>query len=138
MKKAIMFLGLAMMVAVSPVRAEEAKDATPPEFEYYQVPAMMLPVITADGLTQQVGISVSLETPYGKKDAVAAYAPRLVDAYIRDLFGALGSGQVMMKGNMLDVEKVKARLALVTEKVLGEDKDIVKNVFLQAVQQNRI
>jgi hypothetical protein len=131
-----MLLGLALVVAASPVMAADEK--APPEFEYYQVPAMLLPVITDKGLTQQIGISVSLETPYGQKDAVAEYAPRLVDAYIRDLFGAVGSGQIMMKGNVVDTEKLKARLSKVTQNVLGDKKDMVKNVYLQAVQQHGI
>ncbi len=136
MKKVIILLALVCgLFAVPAYAAEEAKA---PEFEYYQVPPLYLPVITEKGLTQQVSLVVSLELPFGKKDEISAYGPRLVDAYIREMFGALASGQVMVKGNVLDIEGVRNRIATVTEKVLGKSNEHVKAVLLQAVQQHQI
>ena len=67
------------------------------------------------------------------KKEIEEQEPRLADAYLQDLYGALGSGQAMMKGRMIDVYAVKQRLTAVTEKVLGPDK--VHDVLLQVVQQ---
>lgn len=113
------------------------KAAVAPTIEYYEVPPVVVPVITDKGLTQQVALAISLELEPGEKDKIAAYGPRLVDAYLSDLFGAMGSGQVMMKGNLVDLEAIKLRLAAVTGKVLGDKRENVKAVLLQAVQQNR-
>lgn len=106
--------------------------------EYYQVPPLVVPVVGEKGVMQQVSLAISLEVPPGKKDVVSAYGPRLVDAYISDLFGALGNGQVMMRGNMVDVTKIKTRLTSVTERVLGDKKENMKSLLLQAVQQRPI
>lgn len=150
MKKAIMLLGTIMSLAILPAVATPAfaqegakKEAgkegeATPEFEYYQVPPVSLPVITERGLTQQVSLAISIEVPYGKKDAAALYGPKLVDAYIRDLFGALGAGHVLVKGGAVDVETLRTRLTAVTEKVLGKDKEICRELLLQAVQQHSI
>lgn len=114
----------------------ETPATPPPEFEYLELRPMILPVITDQGLTQQVSMVISLELPYGKKNEVQIYEPRLTDAYFQDLYGALGSGLAMMKGDVLDLQAVKTRLTDVTTKVLGPDK--VKNVLLQVVRQRQM
>ena len=136
-RKVIKLLGFCLILLSSGAFAEETKQEGffAPEFEYVRLAPMVLPVITDKGITQQVSLAVTLELPYGKKDEISAYAPRLVDAYIRDLFGAIGAGHVMMRGNVLDIEALKSRLAAVTERVLGEDKDKVHEVLLQAINQ---
>ncbi len=126
--------GLMMPVDASAKEAEAASG----DVEYYEVPPLIVPVVGEKGAMQQVSLAISLEVPPGKKDVVSAYGPRLVDAYISDLFGALGSGQVMMRGNMVDVTKIKTRLTSVTERVLGDKKENMKGLLLQAVQQRPI
>lgn len=147
MKRVIIFLGLIFALAVAPAflatsSAQAAggaeKEGPAPDFEYYQVPPVNLPIITERGLTQQVSLAISIEVPYGKKTEAALYGPKLVDAYIRDLFGALGSGQVMVKGGAVDVESLKTRLTAVTQKVFGKDKELCRELLLQAVQQHSI
>ena len=131
-KKVIILLGMTLCLAGAPVQAEEKVAPPPPEFEYLQIP-LMVPIITDQGLTQQVSLSVSLELPYGSKEDVDVFKPRLMDAYIRDLFGAMGAGQIMIRGNIVDVELLRTRLAAVTTRVVGEGK--VNDVLLQFVQQ---
>jgi hypothetical protein len=152
MKKVILLLGIAMSLAVGPViamsspayaekkAAKELKEGeVAPEFEYYEVPPVNLPVITERGLTQQVSLAISIEIPYGKKEEIAVFGPKLVDAYIRDLFGVLGNGQIMVKGGAVDVNVLKSRLTAVTERVLGKDKkELCRELLLQAVQQHNI
>lgn len=133
-------LGVAGCLALSatPAMAEEKSEESGAALEYYQVPPVVVPVVTEKGVTQQVALAISLEVPPGKKDKISSYGPRLVDAYLSDLFGALGSGQIMMRGNMVDITAIKTRLTSVTERVLGEDKENMKGLLLQAVQQHRI
>lgn len=126
--------------SISLAEDEESSTETPatktPEFEYLELRPMVLPVITDQGLTQQVSMVISLELPYGKKNEVQVYEPRLTDAYFQDLYGALGSGHAMMKGDVLDLQAVKTRLTDVTTKVLGPDK--VKSVLLHVVRQRQM
>lgn len=121
---------------VAPAYASGSEDASAPkpEFEYYELAPLVLPIITESGLTQQVSLVVSLELPYGKKSEVEPYAPRLADAYLRDLYGALGVGNAMMRGDVVDVLAVKDRLTEVTTKVIGAER--FNSVLLQVVQQS--
>jgi hypothetical protein len=113
-----------------------AKDpnAPHPDFEYVKMDPITLPVITTKGLTQQISLVVQLEVDWGKKDEIAPYEPRLTDAYLQDLYGALGAGHGLMKDNFVDIEQIKQRLTAVTDKVLGPDHK-VHAVLLQALQQ---
>ncbi len=123
-------------IHVGQALAESSGETTAessPEFEYFQMNPLVLPIITERGLTQQVSMVVSLELPYGTKASIQSYEPRLADAYLQDLYGALGTGAAMMKGNVVDVQAVKERLTSVTEKVLGPEK--VHSVLLQVVHQ---
>jgi len=114
--------------------AEVDPKAPHPEFEYLQLDPITLPVITTKGLTQQMSMVVKLEIEWGKKNDIAPFEPRLIDAYLQDLYGALGAGHGLMKDNYIDVEQIKQRLTVVTDKVLGPDHK-VHAVLLQALQQ---
>jgi flagellar FliL protein len=113
--------------------AKEDPNAPHPDYEYVDLKPLILPVITDRGLTQQVSLMVSLELPYGKGEEVAPLEPKLTDAMLQDLYGALGNGQAMMKGGVIDVPALKQRLSAVSMKVLGADK--FHDVLLQVVQQ---
>lgn len=111
-------------------------NAPKPEFEYFEMTPLVLPVITNAGITQQVSLLVSLELPFGKTDEIKYLEPRLADAYIQDLYGALSSGFAMTATDVLDVQELKERLTMVTAKVLGPE--AVRQVLLQVVQQRGI
>lgn len=143
MRRLMILFGFLGMVLVAPAIAvaaegegggEEAAAATP-DFEYLDMKPLVLPIITEKGLTQQVSLVISLEVPYGTKDKVKAMEPKLADAYISDLYGALGTGHGLMKNNVIDIPAIKARLSKNTVKVLGPDK--VNDVLLQVVQQSQ-
>jgi flagellar FliL protein len=107
----------------------------PPDFEYVVMQPLMLPIITEQGLTQQVSLQVSLEVPYGQTDEIKAMQPKLADAYINDLYGMLGAGGGMMQGSVIDVPAIKRHLSEDTDRVLGPNK--VHSVLLQVVQQSK-
>jgi len=134
------FLSLAV-TSVPAAYAAEGEEKAPsgphPDFEYMQLDPLQLPIITTRGLTQEVSLMVSLEVNYGDKDTLSIYKPRLADAYLQDLYGALGAGAGLMRGNLIDVQKIKARLTSVTDKVLGPDHK-VREVLLQVVQQHQM
>ena len=108
-------------------------NAPHPDFEYIQLNPLVLPIITDRGLTQQVSLLISVEVPYGKKDEVQPYEPRLADAFLQDLYGALGTGTGLMRGGVVDIVAIKQRLVAVALKVLGTER--FHDVLLQVVQQ---
>ncbi len=112
------------------------KDVIQPDYEYLEMKPLVLPVITDQGVTQQVSLIVSIEVPFGKKAEVEFLEPRLADAYLQDLYGALAAGKGMGPNNVIDVQAVKKRLTNVTHKVLKEDQ--VNDVLLQVLQQRRM
>ena len=136
MNRVILFLGLLALLAM-PVYAHAAEEevVVTPEFEYLELSPLTLPIITDQGMMQQVSLVVALEVPYGKKDEIKVMEPRLADAYLQDLYGALGAGHAMMRGNIIDVQAVKDRLTDVTNRVVGPD--VVHGVLLQVLQQRR-
>lgn len=124
----------AFLVLPSAAQAsDKSGDKKPAAVEYLDLHPLSVPVINEQGLVQHVSITISLECPTGKRDALQTFRPRLMDAYLRDLYGALGSGRIMMHGNVVDVEALKSRLAIVTERVVG--KDLISDVLLQSVHQ---
>jgi hypothetical protein len=128
--------GMLFIPSASAAEGGDEKDtsAPHPDFEYLRLDPITLPVITAKGLTQQVSIVVQLEIEWGKKDEIAPFEPRLIDAYLQDLYGALGAGHALMKDDFVDVDQIKQRLTAVTDRVLGPDHK-VHAVLLQALQQ---
>lgn len=138
---AVLLAGLGVLPAangssVAFASSKEEPEGPPPEFEYMELSPLTLPIITDAGVTQQVSLVVSLEMPYGKRKEVEQITPRLADAYLQDLYGALGAGHGMMRNNVIDIQAVKDRLTAVTYKVVKEDQ--VNSVLLQVLQQRRL
>lgn len=128
-------LTLALLLA-GPARAADEHGAALPDadaMEYYDLMPMNIPVMTDQGLVQQVSVAVSLQCKPGKREQIAAYKPKLMDAYLRELYGVLGTGQAMIRNDIVDVEAVKSRLSDVTQRVVGPD--LVSEVLLQSVHQ---
>ena len=66
---------------------------------------------------------------------VERLSPRLKDAFIQDMYGALNRKGSMENG-VLQVSPIKERLNKISVKVLGKEK--VNDVLLQIVQQRPI
>lgn len=126
------FLLLPAGLAKAEDSAHDDKKATA-TVEYVDLNPISVPVINDKGIVQHVSLSISLECAAGKRDTVNMFKPRLMDAYLRELYGALGSGRAMMKGNVVNVEDLKTRLTTVTDRVVGSD--LVEGVLLQSVNQ---
>lgn len=124
-----------LTVTAKPAFAADAELKQTPEFEYLELQPLNLPIITESGLSQTVSLVVALELPYGKMEEVKRIEPRLADAYLQDLYGTLGAGHGMMKGNVVDIQAVKQRLTEITHRIAGEE--LVTGVLLQVLQQRR-
>ncbi len=114
----------------------EAEAAAEAATKFVQIDALILPIIDERGITQNISLVISIEVPdEAAATEVQRLSPRLRDAYIQDMYGAL-SRKSVLKDGVLQVAPIKARLERATTKVLGEDK--VKDVLLQVVQQRRV
>jgi len=112
---------------------EGGEEGANPEFSYVDIPPIAIPVVDDNGvLKQQLSLSISIEietlTPEGMKnfEEIDHIKPRLTDAYIQDLYGAVRLGNSFLIGHIIDVTKIKKRLEKVTEKVLGEEHPVHK------------
>lgn len=115
--------------------APKKKERTgPPVFA--QIGPMIIPVLGAKTVEQNITITVSLEVDDdAAKDIVKAQSPRLVDAYVQALYGGIDKGQVL-EGQLLNIPAVKTKLMEATEKVLGPD--VVSDVLIQSVNQRPV
>jgi len=131
-----LFFGLFLLASTPTFAADPLEGQSmgkTPEFEYVDMKPIVLPIITEKGVTQQVSIAISLEVPYGKTEPVKAMTPKLTDAYLSDLYAAMGSGIGLKKGSIVNVPIIKERLTKNTVRILGPD--AVTDVVIQVVQQ---
>lgn len=115
--------------------AKEAKAKPEPgaEPKYVHLDALSLPIIDDNGVASNVSIVVDLEVTDEKNvDLIKKQVPRLIDAYIQDMYGMLNKREAL-RGGVVQVSMVKARLNRITNKVLGEG--VVNQVLLQVVTQ---
>lgn len=122
----------------TPKKEEKAEKSAEGEaaVSFVQMTPLTLPIVDKNGVSQVVSIVISLEVtgPEAAKE-VERFTPRLKDAYIQDMYGAL-TRQAAMEGGVVQVGYIKSRLNKVTAKVLGTDK--VNDVLLQVVQQRPV
>jgi flagellar FliL protein len=115
-------------------KKEDAHDN--PHYEFVELDPLILPIVDQNGISQTVSLVIILEVPDAEaKHKVEAIAPRLKDAFIQDMYGALNR-HAALKGGVLQVGTLKSRLNKVSDEVAGED--TVHDVLLQVVQQRPI
>lgn len=111
--------------------ASEKKDAE--SSEYIKLDPLLLPIIDDDGVQQVVSMVVAIEVDgVYNADKIKALSPRLTDAYIQDMYGALNK-HAAFKGGVIQVKTIKDRLNDITEEMIGDDFEA--EVLLQVVQQ---
>lgn len=119
-------------------KAEEAKKegGEPVKPSYVKMGALNLPIIDENGVTQIVSLVVSIEVPAAENvSEVEDLRPRLNDAFIQDMYGALNRKNAMHNG-VIQVDAIKERLNRVCARVVGKEK--VKDVLLEVVQQRSL
>lgn len=121
---------------------EEQAEATPKKRErtgppsYVSVGPMIVPVLGAKKVEQNIMVTVSLEVDNdAAREQVRQQSPRLVDAYVQALYGGIDKGQVI-DGQVLNIPALKTKLMETTEKVLGPD--LVHDVLIQSVSQRPV
>ncbi len=110
-----------------------AAAAGPGDPVYVDLAPLVLPVIDGDRVQQVLQFTVTLEVSDEKAaEHIRAVKPRLTDAYIQDLYGALDRRRVL-DGKVLDIERLKDELKRVSVGILG-DKGF-EEVLIQRVSQ---
>lgn len=137
--------GKAAQASVDPKQAAAGKSAeenaaskkeSDAKVAFVKMDPLTLPVVNKSGVVQIVNISITLEVADAEKaKEIEKFTPRLKDAYIQDMYGALSSATALTTSGVVEVNTVKKRLNAVTQKVLGNDS--VRDVLLQAVQQRK-
>lgn len=118
------------------VELAEGEQAAAPLEEFVAMDTLVLPIIGDNGVTHTISLVISIEVPdAATAEEVKRLSPRLKDAYIQDMYGAL-SRKSSMENGVLQVGMIKDRLNRVSVKILGEDK--VNDVLLQVVQQRAL
>ncbi len=134
-------LGLTQFTS-KPAEASDSKEAesgdheAAPEVSFFEMKPLVLPIMDENGVSQVISLVVSLEAASPEARAeIEKYSPRLLDAFIQDMYGAL-SRKAAMEGGLIQVGYIKSRLNRVSGEVLGKDK--VKDVLLQVLQQRPV
>lgn len=113
---------------------EAPPPAAPPV--YVRFDPLQLPIMGEDRIEQLINIGLALEVADQQSaDRVIALAPKLNDAYIQALYGALNTSEALENG-ALDVALIKNRLVEVTARIVGEG--VVKDALIQMVTQRRL
>lgn len=116
--------------------SEKKEDSNSKEKEYVKLDPLMLPIIDEDGVQQVVNMVVAIEVEgIFNADKVKAMKPKLTDAYIQEMYGALNK-HAAYKGGVIQVVMIKEKLNKITSKVMGDEMDA--EVLLQVVQQRPI
>lgn len=106
------------------------------DVQFVELSPLVLPIIDPNGASQTISMVIALEVGDAEAAAkVEQYAPRLKDAYLQDMYGALNR-YAALKGGQIRLDVIKKRLNMASTKVLGED--VVHDVLLQVVQQRPI
>lgn len=118
------------------VAQKEKKDVDKSKYVFVELDPLILPIIDEGGVTQTVSLVIAIEVADDKIAAnVTGQAPRLKDAYIQDMYGALNKKSALKDG-VIQVNMLKERLNKVSAQVLGDD--VVQDVLLQVVQQRPV
>jgi uncharacterized membrane protein YhdT len=130
---------LALLVLAAPaLAAGGGGEAKGPEggSAFVEMAPIILPIVDGGRVVQSVSIIVSIETASpAVADRARALRPKLVDAFLTELYGLLNE-RTAIRAGVVQVDVVKARLLIAAERVLGEGS--VTDVLLQVVQQQAV
>jgi hypothetical protein len=119
-----------------PVKDEGPPPPPPkPVLSYIRLAPITVSLIGKDRVEQIITVHSSLEVVAARQPEAQARTIKLVDALMQALYGAVSDGSAL-KGNVVDVAVVKAKLTEAAIKALGAD--IVQGVMVQVVLQRPV
>lgn len=112
-------------------QAEAPKDPGPPprvDPVFLDMTPISVPVIQNKEVQHNIFLALRLDLVPGEEAAVAPYLPQLHDLYLRALFQMVP--EMMEKRPTPDYRAIKARLMVITERVVGPGH--VKDILVMA------
>ena len=110
-------MALVAATGIHPALAGDDADKKPQNFVYLK--PLMFPVVDNGNVAQMVSVTVTLEFDDAAGATKAnAILPRIVDAYLQDLYGA-GTKSAVMKNGVLDPMALKSELENSNTRVLA-------------------
>lgn len=107
------------------------KDGKGPQ--YVKIAPIVLPLVGEQGVEQIISLVIAIEVPDRKTaDHVIVMSPRLNDAYMTDLYGAIDRRDSFRNG-LVDITRIKERIEKASVRILGPNS--IKSVLVQAVMQ---
>ena len=107
----------------------------PPPTAFLRMDPVIVPVIGARKVEQFVTVVVTLEVIAEKAPVVQANQPRLSDAFLTALYGALDDKTVLSNA-VVNIGAVKAKLKETAGRTVGEG--LVTDVLVQVVMQRNL
>jgi len=118
---------------IAPGRASAAESPAPAGPVYVELAPLALPVIDGDRIQQILQFTITVEAADEKAAGrIRDVQPRLADAYIQDLYGALERRRVL-DGRIVDVARLRDELTRISTGVLGEN--TFRAILIQRVSQ---
>jgi len=134
---AAILLPAAELARPAPALAGSSSKAGDSGPYFVKMQPLILPLITEDGSSQIINLVFSLEVgDLQSVDKVRLHEPRLTDAFIQMLYGALEQQRIVVENGMVDIDRLKDELRATCNHVLGEK--IVAEVLVQGVSQRRL
>ena len=116
----------------APPPAEHAVETAKPFF--VDVEPLVVSVFAGERTVSTIALEIKLEVPDAAKEAeLRTLMPRLKDAFLRDLHGAMP--RLRTPDGRVDLEAVKRRLLVVAERVAGDGS--VSEVLIQSAAEMR-
>lgn len=123
------------LMAKPPESSEPAPPPPKPPSAIVRVPSVVVPVIGENRVRQFVTVVVALEVDLEMQPTTQANLPRLSDAFLTTLYGAVDD-RTIFRGQLVDLPALKAKLAEAATKVLGGHG--VQDVLVQIVMQRNL
>jgi len=111
------------------------KDVPPPPVYYLRLNPIVVPMVGKEKVEQFVTVVATIEVDAAKQAHAQGNVPRLIDAFISTLYGALDDKSVM-NGGVVNIPAVKQKLSAAAEKVLGPG--VSQGVLVQVVTQRNL
>ncbi|HYD31588.1 MAG TPA: hypothetical protein VEB64_12120 [Azospirillaceae bacterium] len=132
------YAGYMYLFAPPPDEAAKEEEAKKPKGDpiFVRVAPIVVPVIGKQKAETFLTLVVTLEVDEpGNAALIQAVTPRLIDAFLTALYGALDDGTVL-DGKLVAIPMVKQKLQQASDKVMGPN--VVRSVLVQTMSRRAL
>ncbi|HYG88296.1 MAG TPA: hypothetical protein VD978_18785 [Azospirillum sp.] len=110
-------------------------EKPPPPVAYVRLSPIVVPMIGENRAEQFVTVVVTVEVAAAKQFHAQSNVPRLIDAFIATMYGAVNDKSIL-NGGLVNIPAVKEILTGAANKVLGPG--VTQDVLVQVVTQRTL